>query len=124
MLRERNRHLRVATELTRVVNALLQAEVKDPRLQGVTISATEVSGDLGVARLFYSTLDPDGNCAPVEQALRSAAGFLRGRVAQEIRLRYMPELRFVHDEAARRGAEVSRILAEHGQGKLPDPSRR
>jgi ribosome-binding factor A len=124
MLRERSRHLRVARELTRVVNALLQAEVKDPRLHGVTISATEVSGDLRVARLFYSTLDPNEDCAPVEEALRNAAGFLRGRVAQEVRLRYMPELRFVHDEAARRGAEVSRILAEHGQRKPPDSSRR
>jgi ribosome-binding factor A len=124
MLRERSRHLRVASELTRVVNALLQAEVKDPRLHGVTISATEVSGDLRVAKLYYSPLDPNGDCAPVEEALRNAAGFLRGRVAQEIRLRYMPELRFVHDEAARRGAEVSRILAEHGRGKPPDPSRR
>jgi ribosome-binding factor A len=124
MLRERSRHLRVATELTRIVSALLQTEVKDPRLQGVIISATEVSGDLRVARLFYSMLDPDGECAPVEAALRSAAGFLRGRVAQEIRLRYMPELRFVHDEAARRGAEVSRLLAEHGQSKPPDPTRR
>lgn len=124
MLRERSRHLRVATELTRVVNALLQSEAKDPRLHGVTISAVEVSGDLRVAKLFYSTLDPDGDCAPVEAALRSAAGFLRGRVAREINLRYMPELRFVHDEAARRGAEVSRILAEHGQAKPPDPSRR
>jgi ribosome-binding factor A len=120
MLRERSRHLRVATELTRVVNALFQTEVKDPRLHGVTISAAEVSGDLRVARLFYSTLDPEGDCAPVEAALRNAVGFLRRRVAHEIRLRYMPELRFVHDEAARRGAEVSRILAEHGQGKPPD----
>jgi ribosome-binding factor A len=116
--------LRVATELTRAVNALLQAEVKDPRLRGVTISATEVSADLGVAKLFYSTLEPDADCEPVEAALRNAAGFLRGRIAQEIRLRYMPELRFVHDEAARRGVEVSRILAEHGQSKRPDPSRR
>jgi ribosome-binding factor A len=89
----------------------------------VTISAVEVTGDLRVARLFYSTLDPDGDCAPVEAALRTAAGFLRGRIAQEVRLRYMPELRFVHDEAARRGAEVSRILAAHGQGKPPDPGR-
>jgi ribosome-binding factor A len=124
MLRERSRHLRVASELMRVVNALLQSEVKDPRLHGVTISAAEVSGDLRVARLFYSPLDPNGDCAPVEEALRNAAGFLRGRVAHEIRLRYMPELRFVLDEAARRGAEVSRILAEHAQSKPADPSRR
>ena len=124
MLRENSRHLRVATELTRAVNHLLEAEVKDPRLRGVRISAVEVSGDLSVAKLFYSTLDPDEDCAPIEAALGKAAGFLRGRVAREIRLRYMPELRFVHDEAARRGAEVSRILADHGAPKPPNPGPR
>lgn len=120
MLRENSRHLRVATELTRAVNELLQAEVKDPRLRGVRISAVEVSGDLRVAKLFYCTLDPDEDCEPIEVALRKAAGFLRGRIAEQIRLRYMPELRFEHDEAARQGAEVSRILAEHGSTKTPD----
>lgn len=124
MLRENSRHLRVATELTRAVNHLLEAEVKDPRLRGVRISAVEVSGDLSVAKLFYSTLDPDEDCGPVEAALEKAAGFLRGRVAREIRLRYMPELRFVHDEAARRGAEVSRILADHAVPKPPDQGER
>ena len=123
MLREGSRHLRVATELTRVVNELLQAEVNDPRLLGVRISAAEVSKDLSVAKLFYATLDPNENCEPVDQALRKAAGFLRGRVAQAVRMRRTPELRFVHDEAARHGAEVSRILAEHAPRKPPDSSR-
>jgi ribosome-binding factor A len=124
MLRERSRHLRVATELMRVVNELLQTEVRDPRLEGVRISATEVSGDLSVAKLFYSTLDPDADHAPVEQALRKAAGFMRGRVGHEIRLRRTPELRFVHDDAARRGFDVSRILAEHAPQKPTDSGRR
>jgi ribosome-binding factor A len=123
--RERSsRHLRVAAEVQRVVNDLLQAEVKDPRLAGVRVSAVEVSGDLGVAKLFYSTLDPDEDCAPIEQALHKAAGFLRGRVGHEIRLRRTPELRFVHDESARRGIEVSRMLAEHAPEEPPEPDRR
>jgi ribosome-binding factor A len=116
--RERSRHLRVATELQRVVNDLLQTEVKDPRLEGVNISATEVSGDLGVARLFYSTLQPDEDCAPVEQALVRATGFLRRRVGQEIRLRRVPELRFEQDRSARRGIELGRLIAEHSSEPL------
>jgi ribosome-binding factor A len=111
-LGERSRHLRVAAELQRVVNELLQSDVKDPRLEGVRVSEVVVSGDLGVARLYYSTLDPDEDCKPVDQALRKAAGFLRTRVAHEIRLRRIPELKFVHDTSARTGAEVSRLLAD------------
>jgi ribosome-binding factor A len=122
MPRQRSRHLRVASELQRVVNELLQAEVKDPRLDGVRVSEAEVSGDLGVARLFYSTLNPDDDCAPVEQALEKAAGFIRGRVGQEIRLRRVPELRFEHDRSVRRGFELGRLIAEQRSQRPPDPT--
>jgi ribosome-binding factor A len=116
MPRERSRHLRAATEIQRVINDLLQTEVKDPRLADVRISETEVSGDLGVARMFFSTLQPDVDCAPVEQAFAKAMGFLRRRIGQEIRLRRVPELRFEQDRSARRGIEIGRLIAEHSPG--------
>jgi ribosome-binding factor A len=112
MPRDRGRHLRVGAELQRVLNALLQSEVKDPRLDGVRVSEVEVSGDLGVAKVYYGTLAPDQDTAPVEAALRKAAGFLRGRVGHEMRLRRVPELRFEHDLSTRRGFELSQLLAE------------
>jgi ribosome-binding factor A len=99
-----------------VINDLLQTEVKDPRLADVRISETEVSGDLGVARMFFSTLQPDVDCAPVEQAFAKAMGFLRRRIGQEIRLRRVPELRFEQDRSARRGIEIGRLIAEHSPG--------
>jgi ribosome-binding factor A len=120
MLGERSRHLRVAAELQRVVNDLLQSDVKDPRLEGVRISEVDLSGDLGVAKLFYSTLDPDEDCAPIDRALRKAAGFLRTRVAHEIRLRRTPELKFLHDTTARQASELSRLLADQGPTSPPD----
>lgn len=112
MPRVRGRHLRVGAELQRVLNALLESEVKDPRLDGVRVSEVEMSGDLGVAKVFYGTLDPDQDTGPVEAALRKAAGFLRGRAGHEMRLRRVPELRFAHDSSARRGFELTRLLAD------------
>lgn len=112
----RSRRLRVGAELQRVLNALLQSEVKDPRLQGVRVSEVEVSGDLGVAKVFYATLRPDQDPGPVDDALHKAAGFLRSRVGQEMRLRRVPELRFQHDVSAKRGFELSRLLADIHEG--------
>ena len=64
MPRERSRHLRVGAELQRVLNTLLQSEVKDPRLDGVRVNEVEVSGDLGVAKVYFGTLDPDQDTGP------------------------------------------------------------
>lgn len=111
MPREFARHLRVGAELQRILNELLQrGEIKDPRLQGVRVSEVEVSGDLGVARVFYSTLQPDADAGPVEAAFRRAASFIRMRVGRLAKLRRVPELRFEQDLSAREGLRISRLI--------------
>ena len=110
MPREFARHLRVGSEMTRILNELLQGEVKDPRLKDVRVSEVVVSGDLSVARVYYSTLDPDTDCTPIEAALQTAAPFIRSRVGRHTKLRRVPELRFEQDLSARQGLEISRLI--------------
>jgi ribosome-binding factor A len=120
MPREFARHLRVGAELMRILNDLLQFDVKDPRLKGVRVSEVEVSGDLGVARVYYSTLEPDADTAPVEAAFASAAPFMRSRAGKEIKLRRVPELRFEPDASAREGLRISRLIdASASAGEKP-----
>lgn len=102
--------MRVAGELQRALNSLLQSEVKDPRLSGVTVSAVDLSGDLGVAKVFFSTLDPDADPAPPLAALEKATGFLRRRLGRTVRLRKAPELRFQHDESASHGFDLTHLI--------------
>ena len=110
MAREFPRHLRVGTELQRVLNELLHTAVKDPRLKDVRASEVEVSGDLGVARVFFSSLTPDADPAPIIAALVRATPFLRTRVGRELKLRRVPELRFEQDLSAQQGFRIARLL--------------
>jgi ribosome-binding factor A len=114
MPREYSRSTRVAAQLQRLLNELLQSEVKDPRLEGVRVSDVELSGDLGVAKIYYGTLQPDEDPEPVRQAFGAARGFLRSRIGRVLRLRRVPELRFLHDDSARRGLDLSRLIDEVG----------
>ena len=104
------RKLRVASQLQRALNDLLRGDVKDPRLQGVSVTEVRVSGDIRVARVFFSTLDPDADPEPVFASLERASGFIRSRVARMLRLRHTPELRFFLDEGPRRGLELTRLI--------------
>jgi ribosome-binding factor A len=110
MPRDFSRKLRVGAELQRVLNQLLLSGVKDPRLDGVRVSEVEVSGDLGVARVFYAPLRPDDDLDQIEQAFVKAKGFLRSRAGQMLRLRHMPELRFEHDPSAAKGLAMSQLI--------------
>lgn len=104
------RALRVGSQLQRALNDLLRGDVKDPRLQGVSITSVRVSGDIRIAQVYFSTLDPDADPQPVFASLERATGYLRSRVAGLLRLRHTPELRFCLDEGARRGLELTRLI--------------
>lgn len=112
MPRNFSRNLRVAAEIRRLLNELLQHEVKDPRLHGVRVTEVELSGDLGVAKIFFSPLQIDDDSEQVLAAFGKASGFFRGRVGKSLRLRRVPELRFAADSSARQGVELGRLLDE------------
>lgn len=107
---QNTRTLRVASQLQRALNDLLRSDVKDPRLKGVSVTEVRVSGDVRVARVFFSTLDPDEDPEPVLASLHRASGYLRSRIAGLLRLRHTPELRFSVDEGSRRGLELTRLI--------------
>ena len=110
MPRDFPRKHRVAAELQRVLNDLLRSEIKDPRLAGVNISAVEISGDISVAKVYFSTLEPDADPEPVNLALKSAGGHLRSRAGKLLRMRHIPELRFAQDDGPRRGFDLTQLI--------------
>jgi ribosome-binding factor A len=77
------------------MNLLLRGEVRDQRLDGVSITMVELSGDC--ARLWFTGPEGDG----VVEAFEGAAGFFRSRLAESLVLKRTPDLRFRRDPATR-----------------------
>ena len=112
MPREFSRNQRLGNQVLRTLNELLRFETKDPRLEGVSITAVDLSRDLSVAQVYYGLLDPNGDAAPVQDGLEKAAGFLRGKLGQAIKVRHVPELRFEHDDSAAEGQRISDLIED------------
>ena len=110
MAREFSRNQRLGTEILRTLSDLIRRESKDPRLDGVALTAVDVSRDLSVAEVRFSLLLPDADTAEAQQGLDSAAGFLRGKLGRAIKVRNVPELRFIHDSSAADSARISELL--------------
>ena len=102
MPREFHRSSRVAQAIHRVLAELFGRQARDLRLQNVTVTHVDVSRDLGVAKVHYTTRDPSMH-DDVAQALVASAGFVRREVAKQVRLRTTPQLRFMRDESLERG---------------------
>jgi ribosome-binding factor A len=90
---------------------LLLREVKDPRLQKMTLSGVEVSRDLGHAKVYYVAHN-QAERAGIEQALKLANGFLRARLAKLCDLRVMPELHFHYDTSFDESDKVGELLRQ------------
>ena len=110
MSREFSRNQRLSTQLLRTLSELLRFETKDPRLAGVSLTSLDLTRDLSIARVYFSTLDPDADPQPVQDGLNSAAGFLRSQLGKAIKVRHVPELRFLHDDSAAVGEHIDHLI--------------
>ena len=103
---------RVGDLIRRELSQLLLREVKDPRLQQVTITAVEVSADLRHARVLFTGPAGTGVAEKELKGLQSATGFLRGHLGRTLRLRYAPELAFEVDDSVERSLHVAALLRQ------------
>lgn len=96
--------------MLRVLNELVRFESKDPRLNGVALTAIDLARDLGVAKVYFSQMDPTEDPAAALEGLDRAAGFLRSKLGSSLKIRRVPELRFAHDDSIAHGAEISQLI--------------
>lgn len=105
------REKRVGHELQRELADLLRNEVKDPRVSGlVTITNVDVIHDLSHADVYVTVIGTDDDVSAVVRALNQCTSFLRRALAQRLRLRSVPALRFRFDSSVERGARVARLI--------------
>lgn len=112
MPREFSRSRRVAEQLKRELGRLIATEVKDPRTLGATVTEVDLSPDFAHAKVYIGVYDPDVDGAVVVAGLRRAAGFLRGRLGASLRLRTLPELRFLEDPTEREAHRLERLIED------------
>lgn len=106
------RHRRVAEQLQRELSTLIATEVKDPRARLATITDVEVSRDIAHAKVFVAAADLSDDSAEAICGLTRAAGFLRTRLGASLRMRSVPELRFIEDRTEREAARMDRLIDE------------
>ena len=112
MAKEFSRSTRVAEQMQRELADLLMFELKDPRVNMVTITAVEVTGDMAHAKIFYSAPPSKvaKNLQSIQNGLEKSAGFLRTQVAKRMLLRTVPQLHFVYDESIDIGMKMAQLI--------------
>ncbi len=106
------RVLKAAEAIREVVSMAILTELKDPRIQDVTVTYVEVSADMRHAKVHVSVMGDESKQNLSLRGLESARGFLQQKVAKRIDTRYTPKLKFILDHGVKHSLEVTRILDE------------
>ncbi len=73
------------------------------------VSDVEVSRDLAHAKVWVTVFETEKARSTID-ALNQAAGFLRRRLGQEMRIRSVPELHFHHDASVETGRRMDQLI--------------
>ncbi|NOY44761.1 MAG: 30S ribosome-binding factor RbfA [Deltaproteobacteria bacterium] len=119
---ESRRAQRVADLLHHEIAWVLQREIKDPRVGFVTITGVRVSADLRHARVYYTVLGEAPQRSETQKGLDSARAFVRRAVGARLRIKVVPELKFVYDEDFERALRTQAVL-EDVRDATEDPDR-
>ena len=101
---------RVDGAVRAVLSDAIAKDLLDPRVGFVTVTAVKTSPDLRHARVYVSVLGDEQTRSDTLAGLRSAHGFLQGRVAAELSLRHTPTVTFEYDESIDRGMRISQLI--------------
>lgn len=102
---------RIRQEILKEVSDILMRGVKDPRVDGVTITDVEVTGDLQQATIYYSTLsDLAGERQKTEAGLNAAKGKVRSELGRRLTVYKTPEITFERDHSVDYGSRIDTLL--------------
>ncbi len=101
---------RINSDIKLALSEVLR-EVKDPRVSSMlSIVKVDVSGDLSYASVYVSAIEGMEKTQESVKALKGAAGFIRSCLAGRLKLRKVPEIRFIADDSIEKSTQISRII--------------
>ena len=106
---------RVCGQIQKLLSDLLQKKVNDPRLLMATVTGVKMSRDLKIAYIYFTITGGKENQKNALDGFSSASGFLKKTLASKLGLRYMPDLKFIHDDSFDYGARIDSLLQSINQ---------
>jgi ribosome-binding factor A len=113
---------KAAAAIREVVSMAIIADLRDPRIEGVTVTFVEVSPDMRHATVHVSIMGSEKEQQLCLHGLQNSAGFLQSKISDRIDTRYTPRLRFELDMGVKKSLTISQLLNELLPGETASPA--
>lgn len=103
---------RIGSQIEKELSNICLLEAHDSLLHKINITGVEVTNDLSLAKVFFTTIVEQDHKKLEKELNDDTAGYLRTKIASRIEIRHTPKLRFVYDESIEYGDNIEKIINE------------
>ncbi len=101
---------RINSEIQKALSYILDNDLRDPQIDAmVNVHEVSITPDLSYCRVYITSI----GTTPSEEVLarvKGAAGFIRSRLSQKVKLRITPRLEFIYDSREDYSHKIDTIL--------------
>ena len=113
MRKNSNKNMRINSEVMREMSNIIRSEIKDPRIAPMTcVTGVEVAPDLKTCKAYISVLGDEEARNDTLEGLKSAEGFIRHQLAENLNLRHTPQITFIPGTSIEYGMKMSKMIDE------------
>lgn len=120
MAKRYSRIQRVGDLIQTSLAEILQRDAESLRTGIITLTGVDVSHDMSYAKVFVSVLE-ETKAKDTIKHLNNSAKYLRYELAQAVKLRVTPQLKFVYDDSSVRGSRIASLINHSLKDDKKDP---
>jgi ribosome-binding factor A len=101
---------RISMKIQQAITQLLTKKLSDPRIEMATVSQVKMTPDLRLASVYVAVFGDETRVAETLAGFKKSRGFIKKHIAPQLGLKYMPELRFFHDDSFDEAARMDALI--------------
>lgn len=101
---------RISIKIQQAITELLTRKISDPRIEMATVSRIKLTPDLRLASVYVTVFGDEDRIAATMAGFKKSKGFIKKHLAPQLGLKYMPELRFFHDDSFDKAARMDALI--------------
>ena len=103
---------KINSSMQKSLSTIINNEIRNPNLDDLVISVTEVqtAPDFSSAKVYISVFNGLEHKDMIIKELTEAEGFIKKRIAEELRMKRTPSLKFLYDDSLDQGSKIMKLL--------------
>jgi ribosome-binding factor A len=102
---------KVNREIRKQIMRILHEEMDDPTIGLLSITKVETTLDLRESKIYFSLLD-ESKSIRAKEILDRMSNFIRMNLGKRIRMKFLPQLRFIPDDSIKYSVDIYHRIEE------------